>query len=761
MALKPLIWALVTIFTLQSFLLSAAAKKTYIVRVKYHKKPASYSTHTEWYADHLRSVDSLLYSYGTAYHGFAATLDLEEVIALRRLDYVLGVYEDAVYTLHTTRTPKFLGIDSKIGGRIGLRLKEIDKASEDVIIGVLDTGFWPESKSFTNISDMPGPPTKWRGECEPGTDFDPKIHCNNKVIGARFFSKGLDQMLSTKKKRKNNVESHQSPRDMEGHGTHTASTIAGFEVANASLFGYAAGKSRGMATHARLAVYKVCWIEDCAKSDILAGMDSAIHDGVHILSLSMGLRGPEPYDQDPIAIGAFAAMEKGILVSCSAGNGGPIEGSVVNAAPWILTVGAGTIDRDFPAVATLGNGLKYKGVSLYNGEGIGQKKVRLVYFTNTNSSNNFCFPGSLESNAVRGKVVICDGFGSGGAGVVVAVKEAGGVGVILANINYFGEEAIPESYLLPTMAVGWKTGEKIKQYVKTHKNPTVMLSFGGTVLNVKPSPMVAGFSSRGPNSVSPQILKPDVIGPGVNILAAWSGAVGPTELPTDNRRTPFNIISGTSMSCPHVSGISALLKAAHPNWSPSAIKSALVTTAYTIDSTGSTLLDAFDLSSSTPWAYGAGHVDTLKALSPGLVYDATPEDHITFLCSSNHSIKEIETITNRPNVTCGRKFRDPGQLNYPSFAVVFNKSRVVRYTRELTNVGRDGSVYHASIVSPPAVRVDVKPDNLVFKKVGDKRRYTVTFKPEKGVDSSARSAFGSITWSNAKHQVNSPVSFSW
>ncbi|XP_075512753.1 subtilisin-like protease SBT1.8 [Primulina tabacum] len=187
------------------------------------------------------------------------------------------------------------------------------------------------------------------------------------------------------------------------------------------------------------------------------------------------------------------------------------------------------------------------------------------------------------------------------------------------------------------------------------------------------------------------------------------------------------------MSCPHVSGISALLKAAHPNWSPSAIKSALVTTTYTIDSTGSTLLDAFGLSSLTPWAYGAGHVDPLKALSPGLVYDATPEYYITFLCSSNYSIKEIETITNRLNVTCGRKFRDPCKLNYPSFAVVFNKSRVVRYTRELTNVGREGSVYHASIVSPPAVRVDVKPDNLVFKKVGGKRRYTVTiFKPEKG-----------------------------
>lgn len=215
------------------------------------------------------------------------------------------------------------------------------------------------------------------------------------------------------------------------------------------------------------------------------------------------------------------------------------------------------------------------------------------------------------------------------------------------------------------------------------------------------------------------------------------------------------------MSCPHISGLAALLKAAHPNWSPSAIKSALMTTAYTFDNTNSPLRDAADYSLSTPFAYGSGHVDPQRAHSPGLVYDATPQDYISFLCSLNYTLGMIETISKRPNVTCDRRFHDPGQLNYPSFSVLFGKSRVVRYTRELTNVGAAGSVYEVSVETPANVVVIVKPSSLLFKNVGDKRRFTATFVLKKGANQSAGNVFGSITWSNAQHRVKSPVSFSW
>ncbi|KAK4368578.1 hypothetical protein RND71_012370 [Anisodus tanguticus] len=737
-----------------------ATRKTYIVHMKHHQIPSSFSTHHDWYDAQLKSLSTtsyptLLYSYDTAYHGFAASLNRNEAELLRQSNDVVGVYEDSVYTLHTTRTPEFLGLDNELGLWAGHTLQELNHAAQDVVVGVLDTGVWPESKSFSDIG-MPDVPSKWKGECEPGPDFNPKIHCNKKLIGARFFAKGYRMSSSTSFT--NQPRQPESPRDQDGHGTHTASTAAGAPVANASLLGYASGVARGMAPRARVATYKVCWPTGCFGSDILAGMDRAILDGVDVLSLSLG-GGSGPYYRDTIAVGAFSAMERGIVVSCSAGNSGPAKASLANTAPWIMTVGAGTIDRDFPAFAVLGNGKKITGVSLYSGNGMGKKLIGLVY--SSDSSASLCLPGSLDPKTVRGKIVVCDRGTNARVEKGLVVKEAGGGGMILANTVESGEEMVADSHLLPALAVGRKVGDFIRQYVKTEKNPVAVISFGGTVVNVKPSPVVAAFSSRGPNTVTPQIMKPDVIGPGVNILAAWSEAIGPTGLEKDTRRTKFNIMSGTSMSCPHISGLAALLKAAHPDWSPSAIKSALMTTAYVRDTTNSPLRDAEGGQLSTPWAHGSGHVDPHKALSPGLIYDITPADYIKFLCSLDYELGHIQAIVKRPNVTCAKKFADPGQINYPSFSVLFGKSRVVRYTRSVTNVGAAGSVYEVVVDAPPSVSVTVKPSKLVFKRVGERLRYTVTFVSKKGVSTMSKSAFGSISWNNAQNQVRSPVSYSW
>ncbi|CAA0836844.1 Subtilase family protein [Striga hermonthica] len=755
----PLIWLCALAFLLHSRALAVPAAKTYIVHMNPYQKPAAYATHGDWYADHLQALssaapDSLLYTYDAAYHGFAAALTPEEAESLRRSEAVLGVYEDSVYTLHTTRTPEFLGLETGLGPWAGHSLQELNQASQDVIIGVLDTGVWPESRSFHD-GDMPDVPARWRGECVAAHDFDPKIHCNKKLIGARFFDKGYSMASGRKESR--------SPRDGDGHGTHTASTAAGAVVRNASLLGYASGNARGMAPHARVATYRVCWKSGCLGSDILAAMERAILDGVDVLSMSLG-GGSAPYYRDTIAVGAFAAMERGILVSCSAGNSGPAKESLANVAPWIMTVGAGTIDRDFPAFVTLGNGKKFTGMSLYSGKGMGRRLVQLVYNKGSNRSSNLCLAGSLDPADVRGKVVVCDRGISPRVEKGAVVRDAGGVGMILANTAESGEELVADSHLLPAVAVGRRTGDLIREYVRTAAGkPTAVLSFGGTVLNVKPSPVVAAFSSRGPNVVTPEILKPDVIGPGVNILAAWSQAVGPTGLDKDGRRSQFNIISGTSMSCPHISGLAALLKAAHPSWSPSAIKSALMTTAYTLDTTNSPLRDAADFSISTPHAHGSGHVDPGRALSPGLVYDATPEDYVDFLCSLGYRPEMVQLVARRPNVTCARsKSRSPAQLNYPSFSVLFGKSRVVRLTRELTNVGPAGSVYTVSFEAPVGVGLSVRPTRLVFKNVGDKQRYTVTF-VSRNVSGKGfvKDAFGSISWKNAEHTVRSPVSYSW
>jgi hypothetical protein len=217
------------------------------------------------------------------------------------------------------------------------------------------------------------------------------------------------------------------------------------------------------------------------------------------------------------------------------------------------------------------------------------------------------------------------------------------------------------------------------------------------------------------------------------------------------------------MSCPHISGVAALLKAVHPDWSPSAIKSALMTTAYTLDNTESPLRDAMGEDLSTPWAYGSGHVNPQKALSPGLVYDVDTDDYIAFLCSLNYTLDHVKHIVKRPNVNCSTSLSDPGDLNYPSFSVVFgNNSSVVQYTRTLSNVGESGSVYEVAVSGPSTVGITVSPTKLVFEQVGERQTYMVKFVSNRdSVDDSITSDFGSITWSNERHQVRSPIAFTW
>ncbi|CAN0863812.1 Subtilisin-like protease SBT1.7 [Linum grandiflorum] len=485
--------------------LSTAEKQTYIVQISTSQLPATTpsSDGAEWYESSLRSVSTtaeLLYTYTHAIHGFSTRLTPREAQLLQSQPGILSVTQESIYHLHTTRSPAFLGLD------LASDLLPQANTVGEVVVGVLDTGAWPESRSYDDAGFGPVP-SSWKGKCEVGTNFTVS-HCNRKLIGARFFAES------------------RSPRDDDGHGTHTSTTAAGSAVDGASLFGFAAGTARGMATRARVAVYKVCWMGGCFSSDILAAMDVAIQDG------------------------------------------------------------------------------------------------------------------------------------------------------------------------------------------------------------------------------------------GVNILAGWTGKVGPTGLAADPRRVEFNIISGTSMSCPHVAGLAALVKAAHPEWSPAAVRSALMTTAYRIQ-------DVATGNDSTPFDHGAGHVDPVSALNPGLVYDLTAEDYLSFLCALNYTELQINTVARR-NYTCDpKKKHSVADFNYPSFAVNVDTTQidggvlVVKHTRTVTNVGASGGVYKVSVTPEqiPGVKIVVEPETLSFKEANEKKGYTVTFMASSMAIGTNR--FARLEWSDGKHVAGSSIAVSW
>lgn len=735
-------------------------RSTYIVHMAKSEMPASFEHHTHWYDASLKSASDsaeMLYTYTNAIHGFSTQLTPEEVDSLKFQPGVLFVLPELKYELHTTRTPEFLGLDGKNN-----ELFPESESASDVIIGVLDTGIWPESKSFDDAGLGPVP-ASWKGECQVGTNFNTSA-CNRKLIGARYFSKGYEATLGPIETSKES----KSPRDDDGHGTHTASTAAGSVVAGASLFGYAPGSARGMATRARIAAYKVCWIGGCFSSDILMAIDQAIDDNVNVLSLSLG-GGMSDYFRDSVAIGAFSAMEKGILISCSAGNAGPSAYSLSNSAPWITTVGAGTLDRDFPAYLSLGNGKNISGVSLYRGnsEATTLTMTPFIYAGNASNSTsgNLCMMGSLIPEKVKGKIVMCDRGVNARVQKGTVVKAAGGVGMVLSNTAANGEELVADAHLLPATAVGQKDGEDVKSYLFSDSNPTATILFEGTKVGIEPSPVVAAFSSRGPNSITPDILKPDIVAPGVNILAGWSGAVGPTGLAIDSRRVAFNIISGTSMSCPHVSGLAALLKGAHPEWSPAAIRSALMTTAYTAYKNGKKLQDVATGKPSTPFDHGAGHVDPISALNPGLVYDLTVDDYLNFLCALNYTESEITSLAKRKFTCDESKKYSVRDLNYPSFAVNLvsgsSSSTVLKYSRTLTNVGPAGTYKVSVTAETPGVKIAVEPESLSFAQANEKKSYTVSFTVTGSLPSGSLSSFGRLEWSDGKHIVGSPIAISW
>ncbi|XP_058068828.1 cucumisin-like [Magnolia sinica] len=671
--------------------------------------------------------ESIIYSYKKSFNGFAARLTEQEKQKIAGMEGIVSVFPSKTHKLHTTRSWNFMGFSEMV--------RRQPDVESDIIIGMLDSGIWPESDSF-NDEGMGPPPSKWKGFCV-------SISCNNKIIGARFYKHGSIYP---------DGEDH-SPRDTKGHGTHTSSTAAGREVRNANFFHLARGTARGAVPSARLAVYKVCWGNGCADADIFAAFDDAIHDGVDLISVSIGGMSALPYFRDTLSIGSFHAMKNGIFVSMSAGNGGPESFSATNVAPWILSVGASSIDRRFTTKLTLGNQRSIVGVSVNT---FATEKTFGPFIFGADAANSFdsytledadfffssCSLGTLDPKKVKGKIVYCNTDRSEGEGPY----EAGARGsVMIAD----GETDSAFSYVLPNLVLTTAAGKEVSEYLNKTRNPVARIHKSGATFDRK-APQVVSFSSRGPNSITPDVLKPDITAPGVDILAAWSPKGSITGYEGDTRQSEYNIISGTSMACPHATGAAAYVKSFNPSWSPAAIKSALMTTAFPMDYSGS--LDH-------EFSYGAGHINPKRAVNPGLVYDATEADYIQMLCNQGYDAMHLLLITgestNCPNATLGFS----SDLNYPSMAsAILEPTYFTRtFPRTVTNVGPPNSKYKATIKSNHRVNITVEPSVLHFKSVYEKLSFTVTVMLLGEPLDNLNILPSSLVWSDGKHRVRSPI----
>ncbi|RID45997.1 hypothetical protein BRARA_I02688 [Brassica rapa] len=697
--------------------------------------------------------DSMVYSYRHGFSGFAARLTKSQAKKISYSPEVVHVMPDSYYELATTRTWDYLGL----GTANPKNLLNNTNMGDQVIIGVVDTGVWPESESFND--DGVGPiPSHWKGGCIPGENFK-LTNCNKKLIGAKYYINGFQSEIDGF----NFTESpdYSSARDFVGHGTHVASTAGGSYIPDVSYKGLARGTMRGGAPRARIAMYKACWyLEElggvtCSSSDILKAIDDAIHDGVDVLSLSLGSRIPlnsETDLPDAIAIGSFHAVAKGITVVCAGGNAGPSAQTIANTAPWILTVAATTLDRSFATPIILGNKKVILGQAMYTAPNLGF--TSLVYPEDPGNSNE-TFNGDCESlnfipiRAMAGKVVLCFTISrryttlSGDASFV---KRAGGLGLIIARTPGYTVSPCKDDF--PCVAVDYELGTDILFYIRSTRSPVVKIQRSRTIVGQPVGIKVATFSSRGPNTISPAILKPDIAAPGVNILAATSPNV-------TNNAGGFAMYSGTSMAAPVISGVVALLKALHPNWSPAALRSAIVTTAWRTDPSGEQLpAEGSSRKAADPFDYGGGLVNPEKAAEPGLIYDMGPKDYILYLCSAGYNDSSISQLVGKVTV-CSNPKPSVLDMNLPSITIPNLKEKVT-LTRTVTNVGPVNSVYKVVVEPPLGVRVVVTPKKLVFnsktKRVSFKVRASTTHKINTGY------YFGSLIWTDNVHNVTIPVS---
>jgi subtilisin family serine protease len=727
------------------------------------------------------SAAQITHQYQMVFNGFAAMLTDAEVRALKKNSGVANISADSVLQLDTNYTPSFLQLDAP--GGLWQQLGGQGAAGEDIVIGIVDSGIWPENPSFADRIDGQGnashsgstvvygaPPASWKGSCVTGEGFA-LANCNNKLIGARYFKSPAQSLhwtefLSAR-------DSVAGPEGHGGHGTHTASTAGGNANVVVNNNGLVLGKASGVAPRARIAAYKVCWTDatsgrnGCATSNSVAAIEQAVKDGVNVINFSIGPTAGGGTFTDATEVAFLGAASAGVFVATSAGNSGPTATTpapTAHLSPWLTSVGNATHNRLFIGDAALGNGATLTGASS-NASSAAAPLIRSrdAGFDNVPVTDNLlrCFGSAdavaalLDPAKVAGKILVCDR----GANVLVNksanAKTAGAAGVIIANVNGGADTIINQAHSLSTVHLRAVDGNALKAYMEANAG-SASASLGnlrGVVDPTVSAPQMAGGSSRGPNVANPNILKPDVAAPGTDILAGVTA-----DLTREQRdavaagaAAPANwaFYSGTSMASPHVAGIAALLKQKYPSWTPAAIKSALMTSAVSTKPDTQTGLVPWDTTArytgTLPWAQGAGHVTPNGAANPGLVYDASEIDYARFLCGINAGVYSAATCTAVGTIPAYN-------LNLASLTAA-NVLGAQTLTRTVTNVGATAATFTAT-ATLPGFTVDVQPPVLT---IGAGQQATFKVKLTRTNAPIGTWTYGSLVWSDGVSTVRSPL----
>jgi subtilisin family serine protease len=675
-----------------------------------------------------------VHDYTVALNGYSAIITEEQAKSIAAQSDVVLVLEDVMRYADTDSSPKFLGLTGK--GNAWAK----GWTGEGVVVGVIDSGIWPEHPSFADDGSYPPAPPldNSRPNCEFGNTAhnanDAPFECNNKLIGAR-------QMLDTYRALIGATpDEYDSARDDNGHGTHTASTAAGNRGVEASIYGIPRGKVSGIAPRAHVVAYKGLGTLGGFTSDLAAAIDQAVFDGVDVINYSIGGGASGP-GADEIAF-LFAA-DAGVHVATSAGNSGPGAATLGNPGtmPWMTTVGASTQPRFWQGTVILGDGAAYEGASITPGVGSAPLVDAEV------AGGDLCVPGTLDPTAVTGKIVLCRRGAIARAAKSEAVFLAGGVGMVMYE-NTDDNSLFSDTHWVPSVHIDNTPGLAVKAYIASDANPTAEI-VGEQVSTWPSAPSMTYFSSRGPNPVSPDLIKPDITAPGIQILAGNSPTpIGgyPGEL--------FQAIAGTSMSSPHIAGVFALLDQAHPDWSPAMAKSAIMTTAY------QDVVDNDRVSPADPFDYGSGHVDVANAtrknsaFRPGLVYNAGLFEYAAYTCGEDFGVFTQGSCDFLESIGVPS---EPYNLNVPSIGVanLAGSQTVVRTVTAAFGHGVKRSFTFQPVVeAPPGFKVSVSPASLVLAN-GESASYEVTITNVSAPSGEWR--FGSLTWQGLGYSVYSPI----